>query len=169
MLPPSGSLLLAFLTLQRLAELVIANRHTRALLARDAYEVDAAQYPYMVALHASWLITLWIFGWNHEIVWPLLGVFAVLQCARVWVLGTLGERWTTRIIILPGAAPITGGPFRFVRHPNYLVVALELPCVSLALGLWWHALVFGTLNLAMIAFRIRSENAAFAALSEPAR
>ncbi|MBD5634211.1 MAG: hypothetical protein IAI49_07005, partial [Candidatus Eremiobacteraeota bacterium] len=84
---------------------------------------------------------------------------------RIWVLATLGERWTTRIIVLPGAAPIVAGPFRFVRHPNYLVVAFEIPCVPLALGLVWHALVFGTANLAMLAWRIRSENRAYAALT----
>ncbi len=74
----------------------------------------------------------------------------------------MGERWTTRILVLPGVAPVVAGPFRFVRHPNYLVVALELPCVSLALGLVWHALLFGALNLAMLRHRIRAENAAYA-------
>ncbi|MBD5606424.1 MAG: hypothetical protein IAI48_15245 [Candidatus Eremiobacteraeota bacterium] len=157
--------LLGFLTLQRAIELVIATRHTRALLARGAYEVGASHYPVMVALHATWLATLWAFGWNRPLDLPFVAAFVVLQCGRLWVLATLGERWTTRIVMLPGAAPITGGPFRFVRHPNYLVVAFEIPCVPLALGLVWHALVFGTANLAMLAWRIRAENRAYAELT----
>jgi methyltransferase len=160
---PSGLLLLAYITLQRLVELVIARRNTRALLARGAYEAGAAHYPAMIALHATWLLTLWIFGWNHALVPAYLALFALLQIGRYWVLRTLGERWTTRIIMTPWAPPVTSGPFRFVRHPNYLIVAFELPTASLALGLLWHALVFGALNLAMIAWRIRSEDAAFAA------
>ncbi|MEO7039111.1 MAG: isoprenylcysteine carboxylmethyltransferase family protein [Candidatus Elarobacter sp.] len=159
---PSAALLLVYVTLQRWAELVIANRNTRALIARGAYEAGANHYPAMVALHATWLATLWLFGWNHGIEPAFVVLFAALQVGRIWVLRTLGERWTTRIIILPGAAPVTSGPFRFVRHPNYLIVAFELPCLSLAVGLVWHAIVFGVLNLAMLGWRIRSEDAAFA-------
>jgi methyltransferase len=158
----SGSVLLIYVTLQRLVELAIARRNTRKLLDRGAHEAGAAHYPVMVALHATWLVSLWFFGWNHELVPAYVVFFVVLQAGRFWVLRTLGERWTTRIIMTPWAPPVTSGPFRFVRHPNYLVVAFELPCVSLALGLVWHAAVFGTLNLLMLAWRIRSENAAFA-------
>ncbi len=162
----TGSLaLLGFLTIQRAIELVIATRHTRALLARGAYEVGASHYPIMVAMHATWLASLWIFGFGRPLSLPFLAFFVVLQLGRVWVLATLGERWTTRIIVLPGAAPIVSGPFRFVRHPNYLVVALEIPCVPLALGLVWVALAFGAANLAMLAWRIRSENGAYAQLA----
>jgi methyltransferase len=161
----SGLLLLAFLTLQRSVELFIARRNTAALLANGAYEVDAGHYPAIVALHASWLATLWIFGWNHALVAAPLAAFALLQAGRLWVLQTLLERWTTRIIIVPGAPPVTAGPYRFLRHPNYLIVALELPCASLAFGLPWHAVIFGLLNLAVLAWRIRCEDAAFARAS----
>ncbi len=162
----TGSLaLLGFLTIQRAIELVIATRHTRSLLARGAYEVGASHYPVMVAMHATWLASLWIFGLGRPLSLPFLAFFVVLQLGRVWVLATLGERWTTRIIVLPGAAPIVTGPFRFVRHPNYLVVAFEIPCVPLALGLTWVALVFGIANLAMLAWRIRCENGAYARLA----
>jgi methyltransferase len=160
--------LLVFLTLQRATELGIATRNTKRLLAGGAYEVGAEHYPVMVALHASWLATLWWFGHGKALVLPFVAGFVVLQLARVWVLATLGARWTTRIVIVPGERPVTGGPFRFVRHPNYLVVALELPCVSLALGLVWHALLFGALNLAMLAWRIRVENRAFAFVANTA-
>jgi methyltransferase len=163
-----GSLLLGYVTLQRLVELAIARRNTSRLLARGAYEAGAGHYPVMVALHAAWLVTLWGFGWNHPLDPAFVLVFAVLQVGRFWVLRTLGERWTTRIIMAPWMRPITAGPFRFVRHPNYLVVALELPCASLALGLPWHALVFGVLNLLMLAWRIRAEDAAFALVARGA-
>jgi methyltransferase len=163
----NGWILLAYVTLQRLVELVIARRNTSKLLARGAYEAGAAHYPAMIALHASWLLTLWAFGWNRALVPEFVLLFVFLQIGRFWVLHTLGERWTTRIIMTPWAPPVTSGPFRFVRHPNYLVVAFELPCVSLALGLVWHALLFGALNLMMIAWRIRSENAAYRQLTAP--
>jgi methyltransferase len=153
--------LLVYVTLQRLVELVIAQRNTRALVARGAYEAGAAHYPVMVAMHATWLLTLWIFGWNRTLIPAFILPFVLLQIGRCWVLQTLGDRWTTRIIMTPWAAPITAGPFRFVRHPNYVIVACELPCVSLALGLVWHALLFGVLNLMMLWWRIRSENAAY--------
>lgn len=163
----SGALaLLGFLTLQRASELVIATRNTRRLFARGAYEAGANHYPVMVALHATWLGTLWWFGRERALVIPFVGAYIVLQLGRTWVLATLGSRWTTRILIVPGETPITSGPFRFVRHPNYLIVALELPCVSLALGMPWHALVFEALNLAMLAWRIRSENQAFALVAQ---
>jgi methyltransferase len=162
---PSGLLLLTYLTFQPLVELIIARRNTRALLARGAYEVGAAHYPAMVALHATWLLTLWAFGWSHGLVPGYLSLVVLLQFGRYWILRTLGERWTTRIIVTPWAPPVTSGPFRFVRHPNYLIVAFELPAISLTLGLLWHALVFGALNLVMIAWRIRAEDAAFARLS----
>jgi methyltransferase len=164
----NGLLLLVYVTLQRLVELSVAQRNTRKLLARGAYEAGAAHYPAMIALHATWLLTLWVFGWNRTLVPAFVVFFVVLQAGRYWVLRTLGERWTTRIIMTPWAAPVTSGPFRFVRHPNYLIVAFELPCVSLALGLVWHAVVFGVLNLLMIAWRIRSEDAAFDVLGAKA-
>jgi methyltransferase len=154
----SGLALLVVVTAQRIYELRLARRNTQRLLAAGAHEVGRGHYPAMVALHATWLITLWVFGWNRSLVLPFVALYLLLQVGRVWVLRTLGPRWTTRIIILPGAPRVTAGPFRFFDHPNYVVVALELPCVSLALGLWLHAFVFGMLNLAMLSWRIRVEN-----------
>ena len=153
-------LILGFVTLQRLAELVIARRNTRALLARGAYEAAPGHYPLIVAVHALWLASLWWLAPGQPIHWPLIGLFLVLQVGRIWVLGTLGGRWTTRIIILPGAPLITGGPFRFVRHPNYVVVALEVAVLPLAFGLWQVALIFSAANAAVLAVRIRAEEKA---------
>lgn len=153
---------LAFVTLQRLAELVVARRNTVALRLQGAFEVGAKHYPAMVAMHASWLLTLWLLGWNRPVNLPLLGVMVVLQLLRVWVLATLGPRWTTRIIVLPGAPLVACGPFRWVRHPNYCVVVAEIAVLPLCLGLPVVAAVFTVFNAAMLWVRIGAENRALA-------
>jgi methyltransferase len=158
----TGAIILALVTLQRLAELVIARRNTRALLARGACEVAPGHYPSIVAVHALWLAALWWLAPGRPILWPLIALFALLQAARLWVLATLGERWTTRIIILPGAPLVTGGPFRFLSHPNYAVVVAEIAVLPLAFGLWQVALLFSILNAIALSIRIRAESKALA-------
>jgi methyltransferase len=147
-------------TLQRLSELVIARRNTKTLLANGAVEIGAAHYPIMVALHASWLLGLWYFGFGQTVNIVLLCIYVVLQLVRIWVLATLGKRWTTRIITVPNEKLIARGPYRFLRHPNYCVVALEMPLLPLVFGLQSFAIIFGILNLAMLAWRLRIENQA---------
>jgi len=154
------TIILALVTLQRLAELVIARRNTKRLLSKGAYEVGAGHYPLIVAVHALWLATLWWLAPGQPILWPLVVLFALLQLARLWILSTLGERWTTRIIILPGARLVAKGPFRLLRHPNYAVVIAELAVLPLAFELWQVALVFSLLNAAVLTIRIRAENKA---------
>jgi len=156
-------LVLAFVTVQRLGELLLARRNTRRLLAQGAVEVGAAHYPLIVGLHAAWLIGLWLFAWDAPVSLPWLGGFVLLQLLRVWVIASLGARWTTRIIILPGASLVRRGPYRFVSHPNYLVVAAEIAVLPLAFGLGAFALVFSMLNAVVLWVRIRAENAALAA------
>jgi methyltransferase len=154
---------LSFVTLQRLAELVIAQAHTKALLAKGAYEVSAEHYPVMVAIHTAWLGGLW---WYTAGISPslfLLAVFGLLQLGRFWVLATLGERWTTRIMIMPGAPLITKGPYRFMSHPNYVVVTAEIAVLPLAFGLTGFAFLFTVLNAAILYIRISAENAALEA------
>lgn len=153
-------LLLAFVTLERLAELVLARRNTRALLAQGAVEHAPGHYPLIVALHAAWLAGLWAFGWDQPVSLFWFAVFMALQVARVWVLATLGPRWTTRIIVLPGAPLVAKGPYRFVSHPNYLVVIGEIAVLPLCFGLWWFAILFSLLNAAVLTIRIRAEAAA---------
>ena len=150
--------IMAFVTLQRLAELVIAARNTRVLKAQGATEFGASHYPVMVALHGTWLIILWATVGERPVNLPLLGVFAVLQALRIWVLVTLGSRWTTRIIVLRGAPLMTGGPFRILRHPNYCVVVAEIAVLPLVFGLVWVSVVFSLLNAAMLWVRIGAEN-----------
>ncbi|WP_179504320.1 MULTISPECIES: isoprenylcysteine carboxylmethyltransferase family protein [unclassified Sphingomonas] len=152
--------IMAFVTLQRLSELVIARRNTARLLAAGAREVGASHYPVMVAMHTAWLAVLWFTVGDRPISLPLLGVFAVLQLLRVWVLATLGPRWTTRIIVTPEAPLVKRGPFRFVRHPNYMVVTAEIAVLPLTFGLVWVALLFTVLNAAMLTVRIGAENRA---------
>ena len=156
----AGVALLAFVTLQRLVELALSQRNTKRLLARGAYEVAPEHYPFLVLLHASWLATLWFFGPGPPIeILPLI-LFALLQLGRVWVIATLGDRWTTRIIILPGAPLVTTGPYRWVNHPNYLIVIGEFAVLPLAFGLPVIAAVFSVLNGLMLWVRIRAENKA---------
>ncbi len=150
--------LIAAVTLERLAELWLARRNTARLIARGAYEVAPDHYPLIVAMHALWLGALWVFGWSSEVQPVWLAVFALLQLLRFWVLGSLGSRWTTRILILPGATLVAKGPYRFVSHPNYLVVVGEILVLPLCLGLPWVALIFTILNAAVLAIRIRAEN-----------
>ncbi len=155
--------ILAAVTLQRLAELVLANRNTARLLARGGVEKSPGHYPAIVVMHAAWLVLLWYVAFTATAVdvwW--LAVFVVLQGLRVWVIATLGERWTTRIIVVPGEARVRGGPFRFVDHPNYLVVAAELIALPMVFGQLWIAIIFTVLNAAVLWVRIQAEASALA-------
>jgi methyltransferase len=158
----AGLLLVA--TLQRLIELVIANRNTRALLAEGAYEVGRGHYPAIVFLHTAWLVVLWVFllaGLAQFQLWAAIAYLA-LQGLRLWTLLSLGRRWTARIIVVPGAPLVRKGPYRFIRHPNYLVVALEIALLPLALGSWPLALGFSIVNAIVLAWRIRTEETTLA-------
>ncbi|MDC7743144.1 isoprenylcysteine carboxyl methyltransferase family protein [Rhizobium binxianense] len=152
--------LLTFVTLQRLGELVLARRNTAALLARGAREVAPEHYPVMVALHAGWILGLWLTapGRPVELLWFV--VFMGLQALRLWVLATLKDRWTTRIIILPGAPLVRSGPYRLLRHPNYAIVVGEIAVLPLAFGLPFYAIVFSLLNALVLLIRVKAENAA---------
>lgn len=152
--------IMSLVTAQRLAELVIAGRNTAALKTLGAHEIGETNYPLIVAVHAAWLTSLWLLAPLQPVLWPLIAVFVMLQGLRIWVLVTLGRRWTTRIIVLPGKPLVTRGPFRFFRHPNYVVVAGEIAVLPLAFGLVGTAIVFTILNAAMLTIRIRSENRA---------
>ncbi len=156
--------ILAFVTLQRLAELVLAERNTRRLLNRGAYEIGHGHYPFIVAVHAGWLITLWLLGPGPPIHLLPLALFVALQAARVWVIASLGDRWTTRIIVLPGAPLIRSGPYRWADHPNYLIVIGEIAVLPLVFGLPAVALLFSLMNGMVLWVRIREENKALAAL-----
>ena len=160
---PVAWICLALLTLRRLGELVYARRNTRRLLARGAREYGAGHYPAMVAIHAAFLLSLWLCIPPYQpIIWPLLIAVLGLQAARLWVLATLGEYWTTRIISSPDFPRIRSGPFRLVNHPNYWIVTFEIALIPLVFGQFWIALLFSALNAAILTIRIRTESVVLA-------
>jgi methyltransferase len=161
------ALLVAFLALQRLAELVYSHRNAQRLRAQGAIEAGRAHYPFIVALHVAFYICLvlerivlvssWPSGWPF---W--LALFLQAQFVRAWVLKTLGPRWTTRILVVPGAERIRTGPYRYLRHPNYLAIVLEFLSIPMLAGAFRTAVVFSLLNLLVLRVRIRAEEAAMA-------
>jgi methyltransferase len=152
--------LLAFVTLQRLVELPIAAANTKRLLAAGGHEIGASHCPLLVAVHVAWLATLWWLAAGRPIDLPFLSKYVLIELCRISVLRTLGRRWTTRIIAVPGEKLVASGPYRFVNHPNYLVVIGEIAVLPLAFGLWQVALIFSLLNAAALTVRIRAENRA---------
>lgn len=153
-------LLLALVALERLGELVYASRNTRRLKARGGIEVAAEQYPFFIALHTAWLLAMFVFipKTTPPIPW-LLAAFVVVEAARVWTLSSLGPYWTTRVITIPGEPLVKRGPYRFVRHPNYVVVALEIAVLPLAFNAPAIAIAFTALNAALLVWRVQAENA----------
>ena len=161
-----GLIILAFVTAERGAELLLARRNTRRLLDRGAREAAPEHYPLIVALHAAWLVGLWLLARDRQIQWAWLAAFAIVQPLRFWVIATLKDRWTTRIVVLPDAPLVRSGPYRFFSHPNYLVVIAEIALLPLAFGLPVYALIFSILNGFALAIRIRAEDAALAGGSD---
>jgi methyltransferase len=149
--------------LQRLGELWLSRRNGRRLLAEGGREIGAGHYPVLIAVHAGWLAaTAFLVPAAAPVYWPVIAAYLVVQAGRIWVIATLGRYWTTRVIYIPAAPLVKRGPYRWVRHPNYVVVVLEVALLPLAFGAWEIALVFSTLNLAVLAWRLRIENAALA-------
>ena len=156
----TAEIILALVTLQRAGELVVAHRNTRRLMARGAVELASGHYPLVVAVHAGWLISLWVFGRDQPVNAIALAAYLLLQGLRGWVFWTLGARWTTRIIVLSGAPLVTTGPYRFLSHPNYAVVVGEIAFLPLVLHLPLVALIFTLLNAVVLTMRIRAEDRA---------
>lgn len=156
-------LIVLLVALERAAELVYARRNTKRLLAEGGIEWGAGHYPFLVALHAGWLLAILVLAdADQPLDMSLLIVFLALQGARLWVIMTLGRYWTTRIITLPGVPLVRRGPYRYLRHPNYAIVVAEIAVLPLVFGAWRVALVFSLLNLALLRHRIRVENQALA-------
>jgi methyltransferase len=168
--------LVATVAAARLAELAIAGENRKRLLARGGVEAGAGHYPAMVALHAAWLLAcpaeVWLL--RRPLLPPLAAAMLTLAGAamalRYWVISTLGGRggrWTTRIVVLPGAPPVESGPFRLLRHPNYLAVAVEVVALPLVHTAWLTAIVFTVANAALLTVRIRAEERALAWAASP--
>lgn len=153
--------LVLLVAVQRLGELALARRNTARLLARGGREVGARHYPLIVVLHAGWLIAIFLaVPADATPAWPLLALFVLLQVGRIWVIASIGEFWTTRIVTVPNAPLVRQGPYRWARHPNYLVVIGEIAVLPLTFGAWAIAVVFSLANAAVLTWRIRVENAA---------
>jgi methyltransferase len=155
--------IIALVAVQRLSEVVIAQRNTRALLAEGAVEIASGHYPLFILLHAGWLIAIVAMLPRPPVVyWMPLAGYIALQALRAWTLVSLGRYWTTRIITVPGAPLVGRGPYKLVRHPNYLIVIGEIALLPLVFGELSVAIVFSVLNAMLLAWRIRAEDAALA-------
>ena len=152
--------ILVLVTLERLAELQLARANTKRLIAAGGNEVAPRHYQLIVALHATWLAALWLLAPGQAVRPPLLALFGLVEAARFWVLATIGRRWTTRIIVVPGETLVRRGPYRFLDHPNYVVVVAEIALLPLVFGLWRTAVAFSLLNAVLLTVRIREENRA---------
>lgn len=156
----------ALVALQRLVELVVSRRHEARLRARGAWEPEGDVFPHLVVLHALFLPALvaefllapWAGFWTPG--WGFLAVFGAAQLLRYWAIGSLGTRWTTRVLVVPDADLVQGGPYRFLDHPNYVAVVLELAVIPLAFRAFGVALVFTVVNLLLLGRRIRVETEA---------
>ena len=161
-------IVLALIVLQRLGELAYAYRNTELLRRRGGVESGASHYPLIVLLHAAWLLSMAAFvPPSTPPVWPLLGVYAALQVVRVWIIVSLGPFWTTRVISVPNSALVRAGPYRLLRHPNYVVVCAEIATLPLAFHAIGIAIVFSVLNALLLRWRIRIEERALAAHAGP--
>ncbi|MGW0670189.1 isoprenylcysteine carboxyl methyltransferase family protein [Streptomyces sp. NPDC002746] len=151
---------------ERLAELVVALRNTRWALARGGVETGRAHYPAMVALHTALLLGCLVEVRLADrpfvplLGWAMVAVVAAAQGLRWWCIHTLGHRWNTRVIVVPGLPLVTGGPYRLLRHPNYAAVTAEGLALPLVHGAWLTAALFTVLNAALMAVRVRCEEAA---------
>ena len=152
---------LALVALQRAVELVYARRNTRALLARGGVEWGTVQYPFFILVHAGWLASMAIFIPPATTPnWKLIGLYAALQPFRIWTIASLGPYWSTRIITLPGMPRVRRGPYRFFRHPNYVIVCAEIFVLPFAFGAVEIAILFSFFNAALLSWRIRVEERA---------
>ncbi len=164
------TVVVALVALERLAELVVSNRNAAWSLARGGRETGQGHYPFMVVLHSGLLVAMLVEAWVRRpevaplLAWSMLVLAVAAQALRWWCITTLGQRWNTRVIVVPGLPPVTGGPYRFLRHPNYVAVVVEGVALPLLHASWITALVFTVANAALLTVRIRAEDAALATL-----
>lgn len=166
------TIFVTLIALQRLMELRFSRGHEISLRAKGAYERGAGHYPLIAILHAAWLLVTLLEGWlrGAELspLWPLwVALFWGGQALRYWAILSLGERWTTRVMVLPGAPLVRSGPYKFLPHPNYLAVVMEIFAAPLMFGAWITAGVFTLLNAGVLLVRIQAEERALGKVSQP--
>lgn len=165
------ALLIAVIAVERIAELVVSQRNLAWSRAHGGTEVGAGHYPLMVVLHVGLLVgclaepLLADRPFIPELGWPMLAVVAAAQILRWWCITTLGHQWNTRVVVIPGAPRVTGGPYRWIPHPNYVAVVIEGIALPLVHSAWLTALVFTLLNAALLHTRVKVEDSALASLS----
>ena len=160
----------ALVGVQRLLELALSRRNERRLRDRGAVERGREHYPLMVALHVLWLLFTAVEGSRKpdaRLGRFALAAFVLVQPVRYWAIASLGEHWNTRILVVPGEKLVRKGPYRYVKHPNYVVVATEVLALPLIFGAWVTTLVFSVLNTVLLSVRIREEERALKALADP--
>lgn len=154
-------ILVLIVLVQRIAEDLYAKRNTRLLKEKGAYEIGAQFYPIVVISHLAWLAGIFLLvPAEAQIDWWFLGAYLVLQGARYWVIGSLGRYWTMRIVTLDGAPVVRRGPYRYMRHPNYLVLVLEIAVLPLAFGAWQLALAAVAVNGPVLLWKLKLEDEA---------
>lgn len=156
---------LVIVIMQRLVELFIAKRNEKWMKSQGAFEAGASHYPYMVAMHVLFFISLImeviVLDRDLSPIWPLfLAIFLLAQVLRVWCLSSLGKYWNTKIIVLPNAKVVRKGPYKWIRHPNYVIVATELIVLPLLFSAYFTAILFTLLNIWMMSVRIPAEEQA---------
>ena len=164
------TVLVGLVGLERLAELVVSKRNAAWAFERGGVEEGRGHYPVMVVLHTGFLVAMLVEAWLRRpdvaplLAWSMLALVLASQALRWWCIATLGRRWNTRVIIVPGLAPVASGPYRLLPHPNYVAVVVEGVALPLVHEAWLTALVFTVANAALLVVRIRVENAALRTL-----
>lgn len=164
------TVLVGLVALERLAELVVSKRNAAWSLERGGREYGQGHYPVMVVLHTGFLLAMLVEAWIVQpdvppgLAWSMLALVLAAQGLRWWCITTLGHRWNTRVIVVPGLPPVTGGPYRYLSHPNYVAVVVEGVALPMVHGAWITALVFTVANAFLLRVRVRVEDAALATL-----
>ncbi len=164
------TVLVALVGLERVAELVVSTRNAAWSRERGGVETGQGHYPFMVVLHSGLLVGALVEAWVRRpdvpslVAWSMLLLVVASQALRWWCISTLGRRWNTRVIVVPGLAPVSGGPYAVFSHPNYVAVVVEGFALPLVHNAWMTALVFTVLNAGLLTIRIRAEDAALATL-----
>jgi methyltransferase len=165
------TVLVVLVGLERVAELVVSTRNAAWSKARGGVETGLGHYPFMVVLHTGLLAGALVEAWARRpdvpaaLAWSMLALVLASQALRWWCIATLGRQWNTRVIVVPGLTPVTGGPYRLLRHPNYVAVVVEGAALPLVHAAWLTAVVFTIANAALLTVRIRCEDRALAGLA----
>lgn len=156
---------ISFFILQRLSELFIAKCNEKWLLQHGAVEYGKAHYPFMIAMHTLFIVSIiteYLLRGQPPIDWLFLVIFLIVLSFKFWALSSLGKYWNTKIYRVPGVYPVKKGPYKFLKHPNYMEVVCEIAVIPLVFHLYYTAIIFTILNAVMLTVRIREENRVWA-------